>query len=328
MISVIIPVYNGEKTLARCLTSLESQTVPRDKYEIIVVDDGSKDNTRKVAEGFSVDVVSQKNQGPAAARNLGVKTAKGDTVLFIDADCEATPDWIDEMTNIFRNPEIVGGKGIYKTHQKEIIARFVQIEYEERYERMKRYPYIDFIDTYSAGFRRDVFLSYGGYNTSFPTASVEDQEFSFRLGKANLKMVFNPNAIVYHKHKSSLTGYLKRKFLVAYWKVLVLKDHPAKLGHDSHTPQILKFQILLLCALIISLFTVPFVPEAIFIPATIMGIFFITTIPFISFSLKRDRMVSLISPFVLFMRSLVFCLGLVTGIYRLIFRRKGAPKPQ
>ena len=67
------------------------QTIPRDKYEIIVVDDGSKDGTRKVAEGFNVNVISQKNRGPVAARNIGVKTAKGNIALFIDADCAAAP---------------------------------------------------------------------------------------------------------------------------------------------------------------------------------------------------------------------------------------------
>ena len=157
MISVVVPVYNGEKTLARCLTSLQSQTIPIDKYEIVVVDDGSKDGTRKVAEGCGVTVISQKNQGPAAARNLGVKMAKGNIVLFIDVDCAAAPNWIEEMTKPFSNPDIVGIKGTYKTTQQDLLARFVQLEYEEKYERMKMFPYIDFIDTYSAGFRKDIF---------------------------------------------------------------------------------------------------------------------------------------------------------------------------
>lgn len=315
MVSVIIPVYNGEKTLARCLTSLRSQTVSRDMYEIIVVDDGSKDGTRRVAEGFDVTVVSQENQGPAAARNLGVKVAKGDIVLFIDADCAAVPDWIEEMTKPFSNPDIVGVKGTYKTTQKALIARFVQLEYEEKYERMKGFPYIDFIDTYSAGFRKDIFQKYGGFNTSFPTATVEDQEFSFRLAKNGHKMLFQPDATVYHTHQSTLKGYMRRKFWIAYWKVLVLKHHPEKFTNDTHTPQILKFQILLTYAFLLSLpisyFLFP-IPYWLF-PLSTLGTFFLTTIPFVVFAFNRSRYVSLISPVLFFLRAISFCAGLTIG---------------
>ncbi|HLG31359.1 MAG TPA: glycosyltransferase [Candidatus Brocadiales bacterium] len=315
MVSIIIPVYNGEKTLARCLTSLQSQTISRDKYEIIVVDDGSKDGTRKVAEGFAVTVISQKNQGPAAARNLGVKMSKGDIVLFIDADCAAAPNWIEEMTKPFSNPDIVGVKGTYKTTQQDLLARFVQLEYEEKYERMKRFPYIDFIDTYSAGFRKDIFQKYGGFNTSFPTATVEDQEFSFRLAKDGHKMVFQPDAFVYHTHQSTLKGYMRRKFWIAYWKVLVLKHHPEKFTNDSHTPQALKFQILLTYAFLLSM-PIPYwllpIPYWL-LPVSILGTFFLTTLPFIYFGFNRNRSISLISPVLFFLRSLSFCAGLTIG---------------
>jgi len=319
MISVIIPVYNGEKILARCLASLQSQTIPRDKYEIIVVDDGSKDGTRKVAEGFNVNVISQKNQGPAAARNIGVKTAKGNIALFIDADCAAAPNWIEEMTKPFSNPDIVGVKGTYKTAQKSLIARLVQIEYEEKYERMKRFPYIDFIDTYSAGFRKNIFQKYGGFNTSFPTATVEDQEFSFRLAKDGHKMLFQPDAFVYHLHQSTLWGYMRRKFWIAYWKILVLKYHPEKFISDSHTPQTLKFQIFLTYALLFSLPGILVAKFFAIIPLSILGTFFLTAIPFISFAFKRNKSASLISPVVFFLRSLCFCAGLTAGIIKTLF---------
>ena len=69
--------------------------------------------------------------------------------IFIDADCAAVPNWVEEMSKPFSDPAIVGVKGTYKTTQKSLIACFVQIEYEEKYERMKKYTYIDFIDTYS-----------------------------------------------------------------------------------------------------------------------------------------------------------------------------------
>lgn len=321
MISVVIPVYNGEKILARCLNALASQTIPSDQYEIIVVNDGSKDDTRKVAEGFNVTLLSQENQGPAAARNHGVKVAQGDIVLFIDADCASAPNWIEVMTKPFSDPAIVGVKGTYKTTQKALIARFVQIEYEEKYERMKKYPYIDFIDTYSAGFRKNVFQKYGGYNTSFPTATVEDQEFSFRLAKDGHKMLFQPEAFVYHLHQSTLRGYMRRKYWIAYWKVLVLKHHPEKFINDTHTPQVLKFQILITYTLILSLPGILIAKPLCIVPLSILAAFLLTTIPFVSFAFKRSKIVSLVSPALFFIRSLCFCAGLTAGMVKTVLTR-------
>jgi len=325
MISVIIPVYNSEHSIGACLESLKRQTISRDKYEIIVVDDGSTDKTAGVVKSFDVRYIYQRNQGPAAARNSGVKVAKGDIVLFIDADCRATENWIEEMVRPFNNPDIAGVKGVYRTEQSDLIARFVQIEYEQKYERMKKIPYIDFIDTYSAGFRRDIFLKYGGYDTSFPTASVEDQEFSFRLAKDGHKMVFQPSGVVYHLHPNNLKRYFRRKFYVAYWKILVLKKHPGKFGSDSHTPQSLKVQILLTYMIAASLMVIPV--NRVFLLPTLFGLLFflLSTLPLISFALKKDGEVAVWTPALLFLRSFAFCTGLISGIfgvYRTILKRK------
>jgi len=98
MISVIIPVYNAEKLIADCLIALLNQNIDFSKYEIIVVDDGSSDNTAKIVEIFKdVQLIIQKNRGPAAARNEGVRHAKGDIVVFTDSDCIPNKNWIEQM---------------------------------------------------------------------------------------------------------------------------------------------------------------------------------------------------------------------------------------
>jgi glycosyltransferase involved in cell wall biosynthesis len=193
-ISIVVPTFNSAKVLGTCLESLTNQTVGRERYEVIVVDDGSTDETRDVVSKYPVKYIYQRNSGPAVARNNGVRQAEGEIILFTDADCEPQSNWIEELVKPLRDPQVVGVKGIYKTRQKEIIARLVQIEYEHKYERMKKFKYIDFIDTYSAGYRKDVFLKYSGFDERYPKASVEDQEFSFRLSQDGHKMVFNPEA--------------------------------------------------------------------------------------------------------------------------------------
>jgi GT2 family glycosyltransferase len=240
-ISVIIPAYNAEATLGRCLAALSDQT--RSPDEIIVVDDGSTDGTADVASRYAVRVIDQANAGPAAARNAGAQAARGDLLLFTDADCAPAPDWVERMAAAFADPTVVGAKGVYRTTQVEPVARFVQIEYEDKYDRMRGQERVDFIDTYSAGYRRDLFLQAGGFDTTFPTASVEDQEFSFRLAQAGHRLVFVPDARVTHIHDRTLAEYARRKFWIGYWKALVTRRYPSKLVHDSHTPQVLKVQM-------------------------------------------------------------------------------------
>ena len=244
-ISVIVPAYNAAETIDDCLDALRAQSVAADRCEIIVVDDGSRDGTAELAEAAGVRVIRQANAGAAAARNHGAQVAQGDLLLFTDADCVPTFNWIEQMSRPFADPKTAGAKGVYLTRQKELTARFVQLEYEDKYDRMRRSEQIDFIDTYSAAYRREIFLAMGGFDTSFPGASVEDQEFSFRLATAGLRLVFVPEAKVWHRHDRTVSEYARRKFAIGFWKPLVMRRYPDKLKEDSHTPQVVKVQMAL-----------------------------------------------------------------------------------
>ena len=136
MISVIIPMYNGESTIEKCLKALKQQSF-NGKFEVIVVDDGSTDNGANLAEKLGVKVIRQKNKGPASARNNGAKIATGDIIVFTDSDCVPSESWLAEMAEPLKDKGITGVQGAYKTKQKKLIARFAQLEIESRYERMK-----------------------------------------------------------------------------------------------------------------------------------------------------------------------------------------------
>ncbi len=315
-VSIIVPTYNGSKKISACLKALLAQKTKR-PFEIIVVDDGSTDNTIEVVSRFpEIKLLRQSNSGPAVARNQGVREAQGKIVLFTDDDCIPEPDWLEEMLKPFTLATISGVKGAYKTVQKELIARFVQIEYEEKYDCLRRNKWIDFIDTYSAAFSRDIFLAAGGYDERFSTASTEDQEFSFRLSNQGYKMVFTPKARVHHTHVASFLGYLKKKHKIGYWKVLTLHKNRSKAMGDSHTPRTLKLQIALTAIFIPSLGALLVGPPGLLLPLAVFSIYGASMVPLCLRCIKKDVAVGLAAPLFITCRSIGLTTGLIRGMVR------------
>lgn len=317
--SVIVPAYNASRTIKMCLEALMGQFMPREEYEVIVVDDGSTDDTARIIREFPVKYVRQENRGPATARNRGVAEARGEIILFTDSDCVPEKNWIEEMAKPFRNSDVAAVKGAYRTLQSGVMARFSQLEFEERFEMLKKADSIDMVDTYSAAFRKEVFTGAGGFDTSFPVANNEDTELSYRLAKAGHRMVFNPNAIVSHlNHPDSVKRYARLKFWRGYWRMVVYKRFPEKMVKDTYTPQTLKFQILMVIVLLAC------VPLGAFSPALGMTLFFVAivlfltlSLPFSVMALRKDPLLAPLAPFFLFLRATSIGLGALWGVARL-----------
>jgi lipopolysaccharide/colanic/teichoic acid biosynthesis glycosyltransferase/glycosyltransferase involved in cell wall biosynthesis len=326
--SVVVPAYNAAATLPACLAALAHQTVSSTEFEVIVVDDGSTDDTAALARAAGVQVIRQAHAGPAAARNRGAAAASGDLVFFTDADCAPVPGWITELIGAFDDPLVAGAKGAYLTRQREVVPRFTQLEFLERYDRMAGAETIDFVDTYSAAYRRSVFLANNGFDTIFPTASVEDQEFSFRLAEKGYRLVFVPTAQVYHRHNPTLHAYVRRKFLIGYWKSLLAHWHPGRIVSDSYTPGTLKLQIVLVGAMLgaaaISVVTNLIIGSLWWPGFAVLGIaaliFLLTTASFLAKVWVRDRGLLLPAVGLLWIRALSLGAGFAAGLIR--FRHK------
>jgi len=313
-VSVIVPAYNAERTIERCLHALKNQHYPRDFYEIIMVDDGSCDNTKNVVLGYhDVRYIRQENSGPATARNNGAKEAKGEIILFTDSDCAPETDWIKEMVAPFDNPEIIAVKGAYKTEQRGLVARFAQLEFEERFELLKSKESIDMVDTYSAGYRKDTFLRLKGFDTSFPVANNEDTELSYRMSKLGYKMVFNPD---------SIKRYARLKFWRGYWRAVVYKKFPDKMLKDTYTPQTLKLQILFLFLFCLAIPFAIFSNIVLCLLIFIVLCFFVLTMPFITLAIRKDRYISIFAPILLGVRAGSLGFGMLWGMFSSGNKRK------
>jgi glycosyltransferase involved in cell wall biosynthesis len=316
-VSIVVPAYNARHTIRLLLTSLENQDFPRDQYEIIVVDDGSRDGTEDVVKEFSdVIFLKQQNRGPSAARNLGARQAHGEIILFTDSDCEALPNFVSQMVEPLSDPEIIGVKGAYLTRQSSLIAQFIQVEYEEKYRIMARRKYIDFVDTYAAAYRTEVFLKYNGFDEEY--LGAEDAEFSYRLSQDGLQMVFNPLAKVYHLFTESLKVFFKKKYHNGYWRLITIHRHRNKLLRDSHTPQVQKPQIgLILLGLVSILGGIVWHPIW-FITLAVIVLHQLLSLPFHFRILQKNPRLFLASFPLVFLRSFGLGLGMVVGAFDLV----------
>ena len=313
--TIIIPAFQAATTIGECINALNAQTVPRERYEVIVVDDGSTDETAKAAREAGADqVITCQHGGPSVARNTGVEAANSEIILFTDADCIPLPTWIEEITAPFQDHSIDGAKGTYRTQQRALVARFVQLEYENKYDKMRGRERIDFIDTYSAAYRRQVFEETGGFDPAFLAAANEDVEFSYRVAQLGHRLVFAPEAIVYHRHADTILKYMRRKYYVGFWRVRMYSLHPSKAISDSHTPQSLKLQVALMACVLGSLALAILQPLLILISAAALTVFLLSAIPFMIKAFQRDRAVTLVVPFLLLLRALALGIGFAVGI--------------
>ena len=316
LISVIIPAQNAAATIGNCLKALRQQTIDPAGYEIIVVDDGSDDNTGRIAQ-LGGAIVARKEKGgyAAAARNLGLRLAQGQIVCFTDADCQPAGNWLEQITiPLIQDPETVGVKGIYATRQTSLVARFVQVEYEDKYDQLARQSRIKYIDFYSAAYRTQVLLNNGGFDEHFPNS--EDREFSFRLASRGYKMVFQPSAVVYHLHADTLRRYFQKKVQNGYWTAQVVRRFPSHSADDSYTPSLMKWQLVLMGLAGLSSPLFLFDGRAILLPILFLALFWLTTLPFIRKTWAKDRAVALVSPLLLVVRAVALGVGYAWGTFR------------
>lgn len=191
--SVIIPTYNEEKYLQRCLKSVLSQTVPRESYEIIVVDGYSEDGTVRLAEKAADKVILAERKGAGNARNLGASVAEGRILVFLDADTVITPNFMEKVREYFADRRVVGGTcDIYPLEADPpavALYNLINVLYKALYK--AGFPHAQ---TKCCFYLREAFINAGGFNERLMVA--EDQELAWRMSKRG-KMVYVEGVAAY-----------------------------------------------------------------------------------------------------------------------------------
>jgi hypothetical protein len=233
-VSVIVPAYNAELTLAHCLQSLTSLTYPT--FEIIVVDDGSTDTTSSIALRFSCRLVRfPKNCGVAEARNGGAAVARGEILAFTDADCVVSPDWLALLVEVLVTESVAGVSGGYSRSQRDVLFERLQF-YLDDFETAVMPAYIEACTTGNfACWTRD-FRAIGG----FPAGSIwgsEDEELGFVLTRDGRRIRWAHHIRVGHYFRPTMVRFVQQRFLCASGNVRAFMRHPEMAAASSDFDQ-------------------------------------------------------------------------------------------
>ena len=217
-ISVIIPAYNAGKTLAATLGSLDNQS--ERPFEVIVVDDCSRDDSYKIAKKYTDNVIRNSiNKGPAYSRNIGIKRSKGDIVAFIDSDCEAQRDWIKTIKDeINVSPVLMGNTKVRRyNYLSDSIAALGfpagGIIGFEKIWKVSPEGFTEHISSCNFAAKRSVFEERGLFDESFPSAGGEDSEFSHRIIKKGDRIKFVKDMKVLHVPRKGIMSFIRWQIL-------------------------------------------------------------------------------------------------------------------
>lgn len=201
LVSILIPAYNEEAGIAKCIETVLAMDYPKDMLEVIVLDDGSTDRTAEIAkryEGRGVKVISKPNTGKADSLNQGISMAKGELIATMDADSDVSPHTLRRMLAYFNHPQVAAVASAVKVREaNNFIEEMQRIEYLFTLFSRKVVNFINAIQVTPGPFsifKRKVLLEVGGFDTK---SMVEDQEIALNLQKHGYKINSTTDSDVY-----------------------------------------------------------------------------------------------------------------------------------
>jgi glycosyltransferase involved in cell wall biosynthesis len=212
-VSVVVPILNMAAFASACIESLLKQDFPRDRLEIVFVDNGSTDGSAGIIKRYPVRYVYEARRGAPAARNAGIHVASGDIVALTDADCVPTRRWVRSLVRGFESEEVnlVAGPLVVLDPTSSAIAAYSA--------RLGRYdpgtslshPTFPYAVTSNVALRRRIFASVGLFDPAFP--SFDSADLCYRLKDAGLLTYrVEPQAVVFYRTRATVGAFVRQSF--------------------------------------------------------------------------------------------------------------------
>jgi mycofactocin system glycosyltransferase len=231
-VTVVVPVRDRPAQLAACLRSLAALDYPKDRYSVVVVDDGSRVPVRAPADVRVV--VNRDPLGPSTARNRGAAAGRADVVALIDSDCSAEPAWLAKLVRELADPAVaaVGGRVVGK-EQGTWLQRYEAVrsplDLGPRRADVRPGRPVSYLVTANLAVRRDVFEALGGFNPTLRCG--EDVDLVWRVVAAGHRAVYQPRARVRHDHRTAPREFVRTRSNYGASEAALRRLHP---GTDAH----------------------------------------------------------------------------------------------
>ncbi len=216
--SIVIPTFNTTDVLGQCLDALSNQSVDKNCFEVIVINDGGTSDVGKdinsVNSGIDITYLSQDHKGPAAARNLGIDRARGEIILLLDDDSMPTLNWMEATIKAWDSfPELDGIGGYVIKDSRDSIYCRVNADFFNWYlEQYSSEQSSSFLVTCNAGYRKAILNKIGRFDESFKRASGEDRDLNIKILSAGGKLKLDKNILVYHDRDLTFNSFLRKNF--------------------------------------------------------------------------------------------------------------------
>ena len=231
-ISVVVCSYNGSKTIEQCLKAC--MQLKYDNYEVIVVDDGSTDTTADIASRYPVRLIRTPNRGLSAARNLGMREAKGEIVAYIDDDAYPDPYWLHYLSIAFQETAFacIGGPNLAPPAEG-MMAHSIANSPGGPVHVLLSDEEAEHVPGCNMAFRKEALESIGGFDAQFRVAG-DDVDVCWRLQQTGKQIGYHPGAMVWHHRRKSPLAYFRQQRGYGRAEVLLARKWPEKYNSVGH----------------------------------------------------------------------------------------------
>jgi glycosyltransferase involved in cell wall biosynthesis len=254
--SIIVPSYNRQDEIEELLRSFRRLDFDFCRLELIIADDGSSDHTHEVVDSFrsqlpfALHFYSQKNQGPGAARNMGMEKANGDFFIFIDSDCTVPADWLQQIDRqlSLQQADAFGGRDSFRSDFPDLLKA---INYSMtsflttgglRGRKGKKFAKF-YPRSFNMGLSRQLYQKIGGFGS---LRHGQDIEYSHRMIKSGARIIYINEAVVYHKRRTSLKKFFRQVFNWGVARINLYRIDPGMLEPLHAAPAIVTLGLILM----------------------------------------------------------------------------------